>query len=294
MDVLRWFEAIYLAPLQTMSEQANDDMSFLQHLEVLRWHLVRSFLVILVFSILAFVFKSFVFDTIIFAPKNGDFPTFIFLCKVSAKLHVLLPALFAADSICIGQDLPTLQNISMAGQFTTHIMVSLIAGFIVAFPYVVYELWRFVSPGLKCGERKFAFGIVGATSFLFLSGVLFGYFIISPLSVNFFLTYSISESVQTIPTLSTYISTVTTVVLACGFVFQLPNLIYFLARGGIVNAKALKAFRRHALVAALVLSAVITPPDVFSQLLVSLPLLVLYEVSIFIARRVEKNREARP
>lgn len=278
-----------MALSQSMSEQSTDDMSFLQHLEVLRWHLVRSFFAILLFAVLAFIFKGFVFDSVIFAPKNADFPTFRFLCKASAQLSEWFPSLIAAHAICIGQDLPALQNISMAGQFTTHILVALIAGFILAFPYIIWEFWRFVRPGLKKSERKFAVGIVGTTSLLFMLGVLFGYYIISPLSVNFFLTYSISDSVQTIPTLRTYISTVTTVVLACGFVFQLPNLIYFLAKAGIVSARIMKAYRRHALVGALLLSAIITPPDVFSQLLVSLPLLILYELSIFIARRVEKK-----
>ncbi len=270
-----------------MEEQ--EEMSFLQHLEVLRWHLVRSIFAIMVGALVIFISKSFVFDNIIFAPKNEDFITFKFLCRASEWLANVLPFMFSEDSICIGRNLPKLQNIYMAGQFMTHILVSLVGGLIIAFPYLIWEVWRFISPGLKKSERRYATGIVVLTSFLFLCGVSFGYFVITPLSVNFFLSYSISESVSTIPTLSTYISTIVTVVLACGFVFQLPNLVYFLAKAGIVNARIMKAYRRHAFVGSLVLSAVITPPDVFSQILVTFPLVVLYELSIFIARRVEKR-----
>lgn len=278
--------------LRRIMEEQNE-MSFLQHLEVLRWHLMRSVFAILLGATSLFIAKTFVFDKIIFAPKNADFVTFRFLCEVSIKLSEWLPFIFSQDSICIGQNLPQLQNIHMAGQFMTHILVSLIGGIIIAFPYLVFEVWRFIKPGLKASERKYATGIVFFTSLLFLSGVSFGYFVITPLSVNFFLSYSISDSVATIPTLSTYISTVTTVVLACGFVFQLPNLVYFLAKAGVVSARVMKAYRKHSFVAALILSAVITPPDVFSQILVSFPLVILYELSIFIARRVEKAAQAK-
>lgn len=276
-----------------MAEE-EEEMSFLQHLEVLRWHLMRSIFAILLGSTVLFISKNFVFDNIIFAPKNADFITFQFLCSASEVLSSWFPFMFSADSICIGQNLPQLQNIQMAGQFTTHILVSLVGGLIIAFPYLIWEVWRFISPGLKKTERRYAVGIVVLTSLLFMTGVAFGYWVITPLSVNFFLSYSISDSVATIPTLGTYISTITTVVLACGFVFQLPNVIYFLTKAGIVNARALKAYRRHAFVGALILSAVITPPDVFSQILVCFPLVVLYELSIFIARRVEKKSEASP
>jgi len=271
--------------------EEEEEMSFLQHLEVLRWHLIRSIFAILVGAVTIFIAKSFVFDSIIFAPKNEDFITFRFLCWVSAHLANWLPFIFSSDTICIGRDLPQLQNIHMTGQFMTHILVSLVGGLIIAFPYLIWEVWRFIRPGLKKKEQRYAGGIVILTSLLFMTGVLFGYYVITPLSVNFFLSYSISSSVSTIPTLSTYISTVVTVVLACGFVFQLPNLVYFLAKAGIISAKAMRAYRKHAFVGALILSAVITPPDVFSQILVSLPLVVLYELSIFIARRIEKKAE---
>lgn len=270
----------------------NDQMSFLQHLEELRWHIIRSAIAIIVIAIAVFLNKSFVFDQVIFGPKNPDFITFRLLCELSNFLYDLMPQLVAsADVLCIGADFPELQNINMSGQFTTHVMVSLIGGLVVGFPYVFWEMWRFIKPGLRESERKNTRGIVFFTWMLFLSGVAFGYFVISPLSVNFFFGYSVSDQVQTIPTLSTYISTVVTITLACGFVFELPILVYFLTKAGLITPEFLKKYRKHSVVAALILSAIITPPDVFSQFLVTLPLMVLYEISIVISGMVIKKEE---
>jgi sec-independent protein translocase protein TatC len=272
-------------------QKEEAEMSFLDHLEALRWHLIRSLLSIVVFSVLAFLNKSFLFDTLIFGPKKADFITFRALCKASAKLADWLPFMFNKTTLCIGQNMPPLQNIEMAGQFLTHIMVSLVAGLVIAFPYVFYEIWSFVRPALYPGEKSYTRGSVFSTSLLFMLGVSFGYFIIAPLSVNFFLSYSVSPEVQNLPTLGTYISTITTVVLACGFVFQLPIVVYFFTKIGILSPALLRKLRRHAIIGALVLSAIITPPDVFSQLLVTLPIIVLYEISIFISARVVKSAE---
>jgi len=270
-------------------EEEEAAMSFLDHLEILRWHLIRSITAILLAAIGAFIFKGFVFDTLIFGPKKPDFITYRVLCKLSERLSELIPALFPSGAICIGQDLPELVNLTMAGQFSAHILTSLVAGIIFAFPYLVWEVWRFIKPGLRKQERRMARGFVLSASLLFFSGVLFGYYVISPLSINFFLNYQVSSEVLNNPTLSTYISLITSVLIACGAVFELPILIYFLTKAGIVTPQLLKAFRKHALVAALVLSAVITPPDVFSQILVSIPILILYEVSIWISRVVSKQ-----
>ena len=270
----------------------NDDMSFLEHLEALRWHLIRSSLAIVIMAMLAFFNKSILFDTIIFGPKRSDFWTFRKFCELSSWLNTVVPSLVPdPDALCVGQEIPKLQNIDMAGQFTSHIMVSLIAGFIIAFPYIVFEMWRFIKPGLHVTERKLASGLIFWISFLFITGVLFGYYIISPLSINFLATYSISGEVQTIPTLSTYISTVTMVVLAGGILFELPVLVYFLTKVGLITADFLKSYRKHFFVVALIVSAIITPPDVFSQLLVSFPLMILYEVSIVLSRRIERSDE---
>jgi sec-independent protein translocase protein TatC len=272
-----------------MSQQ--EEMSFLQHLEALRWHLVRSIVALIFFAIILFINKTFLFDTIIFGPKKADFFTFQVLCDLGEKLNYLLPSLFEEGVICIGQNLPGLQNISMSGQFMTHITVSLVGGLILSFPYFIWELWRFIKPALLTGEKQYTGGVVLSTSFLFATGVLFGYYVIAPLSVNFFLNYQVSPDIQNTPTLSAYISTVTTVVLACGIVFELPILVYFLTKVGILSPEFLKKYRKHSLVGALILSAIITPPDVFSQCLVAVPILFLYEVSILVSGIVIKNSE---
>lgn len=268
----------------------EEEMSFLQHLEVFRWHLIRSVIAILVVSVVVFLNKSFFFDVIIFGPKQDHFVTFRILCQLSESLYNLFPQLIKTkEAICIGQDMPELQNISMAGQFMTHIIVSVIGGIILSFPYVFWELWRFIEPALRQNEKKNARGVVFFTSSLFFLGVVFAYYIIVPLSVNFFINYNISSEVINLPTLSTYISTVTTIVLACGFVFELPIVVYFLTKVGLLSPSFMKKYRKHALVGALILSAIITPPDVFSQCLVAVPILFLYELSIMVSRVVQKK-----
>lgn len=274
-----------------MSEkQLNDgvteqgEMSFLEHLEVLRWHLVRSVSSIFIFAIAAFIAKGFIFDTLLLGPKSPNFWTYRMLCKLSERFGL-------SDLLCI-TDIPfELINISMAGQFTTHIIVSIIAGFIVSFPYIVFEIWRFIKPGLYEGERKYTTGMVFYTSVLFMLGVLFGYYIIAPLSVNFLGSYRVSELVVNQIDLNSYFSTIATLVLASGVVFELPILIYFLTKIGVVTPDSLRQYRKHAVVGILILAAVITPPDVSSQILVFFPLMFLYEVSILVSAFVLRNQE---
>ncbi len=260
------------------------EMSFLEHLEVLRWHLVRAVSSIFIFAIVAFIAKSFIFDTILLGPKSGDFWTYRMMCKASEKFGL-------SDLLCITEIPFELINISMAGQFTTHIMVSIIAGFIISFPYVVFEIWRFIKPGLYEGEQRHATGMVFYTSMLFILGVLFGYYIIAPLSVNFLGSYRVSELVVNQIDLNSYFSTIATLVLASGLVFELPVLIYFLTKIGVVTPASLRQYRRHAMVGVLILAAVITPPDVSSQVLVFFPLMFLYEVSIMVSAFVLRNEE---
>ncbi len=279
-----------MANEERIDEEA--EMSFLDHLEILRWHLVRSISAVMLAAIGSFIFKGFIFDVLIFGPKSPDFITYRALCAFSNKLSQWIPTLFPDGAICIGQDLPDLINLTMAGQFSAHILTSLVAGVIIAFPFILWEVWRFIGPGLKKQERNMARGFIAAASLLFFSGVLFGYYVICPLSINFFFNYQVSDTVLNSPTLSTYISLITSVVIACGAVFELPILVYFLTKVGLVTPKMLKAFRRHAFVSALILSAVITPPDVFSQILVSIPILILYELSIWISRIVTKREAA--
>lgn len=267
-----------------MANTKGDEMSFLQHLEVLRWHLVRSTLVILTFAIVCFFGKEIIFDVIIFGPKQPGFPTYLFFCELSRTLGI-------EDIFCLDKMPFEILNTKMAGQFATHIWVSLIAGLILAFPYVVYEIWRFIKPGLKSTERKYSTGVIFFASFLFLLGILFGYYLITPLSVQFLGTYSISTEVENLIDLNSYITMVTMITLSTGLVFELPIVVYFLAKIGILTPTWMRTYRRHAFVVTLILSAIITPPDLSSQILVSLPILVLYEISIKICARVVKNNQ---
>lgn len=258
------------------------EMSFLDHLEVLRWHLVRSAIAVLLFMTLAFVFKGFVFDKIILAPQSSDFLTYRLFCDLSHWLDL-------GDKLCFEEISFSLINIAMSGQFTTHILVSAIAGFILAFPYILIEVWRFISPGLKKSERRSAMALVFWGTVLFMSGVLFGYYIIAPLSVQFLGNYTVSSAVSNSISLNSYISTLTSIVIACAIVFQLPIIVYFLSKIGIITPELMKTYRRHSIVIVLILSAIITPPDITSQILVAIPLVFLYELSIFISRMVVRK-----
>lgn len=270
--------------METETKTPQDEMGFLDHLEVLRWHLVRSFTAIILFAILAFIFRDFIFDTVILAPKNPNFFTNEMLCKFGTFIDL--------KTLCINSKPFQIININMAGQFSTHIMVSLVAGFIIAFPYVFWELWSFIKPALHSGEKKHARGAVFFSSLLFVIGVLFGYYIIVPLSVHFLGGYNVSEQVLNQINLGSYISTVTSVVLAAGVIFELPIIIYFLSKAGLITPNFLRKYRKHSLVVILILSAVITPPDVFSQILVALPLVALYEIGISISKRITAKDES--
>ena len=266
-----------------MAKEVKAEMSFLEHLEVLRWHLVRSIASILIFAIIAFIFKSIVFDVIIIAPKTPEFPTNRFLCMLGQELNV--------QRLCINSRPFNLQTVKMAEQFSMHIIVSLIAGLIISFPYIFWEFWKFIKPAMYDKEKQTASGAVFYTSLLFMMGVAFGYYLIAPLSVHFLGNYRVSEEVISNPTLRSYVQTVSSVVLASGIVFELPILAYFLTKTGLITPSFMKKYRRHSLVLILALSALITPPDIFSQIMVSLPLILLYEVGIGISKRIVKERE---
>jgi sec-independent protein translocase protein TatC len=258
------------------------EMSFLDHLEELRWHLIRSVIAILVVAIAAFIAKSFVFDVVIFGPRNPEFATYRFFCWLGETTGI--------DIMCVTEMPFEILNISMAGQFTTHMWVSFVAGLIVAFPYIVFEFWRFISPGLHLQERKASRGMIWITSFLFITGVAFGYYVIAPFSVQFLTTYTVSPEVVNRIDLSSYISTVTSVALASGLIFELPVVVYFLSKAGILTPEIMRTYRKHAIVVILILSAIITPPDLTSQILVTLPVLLLYELSIGVSGRIERAR----
>lgn len=262
----------------------NQEMSFLDHLEELRWHLIRATIAVVIIGIVAFTAKDFIFDTVIFGPKKPDFPTYKFFCWISKTLGL-------DETFCTGELPFRVQSREMAGQFSAHIWTSIWAGFILGFPYILYEVWKFISPGLYDKERSHSRGFIFIASFLFFLGVSFGYYVIAPLSINFLATYTVSKEVFNDIDLASYISTVRTSVIACGLIFELPIVIYFLTKVGLVTPESLRKYRKISLVVILIISAVITPPDVTSQIIVAIPVLILYEVSIYISKRVIRNEE---
>ncbi|MCW5519156.1 twin-arginine translocase subunit TatC [Aureitalea sp. L0-47] len=264
-------------------------MSFLNHLEELRWHLIRATIAVVVMGTVAFILKDFIFDTLIFGPTKKDtFPTYKLLCKGAQFLGF-------EGTFCDTQFPFRIQSRTPAGQFSAHIWTSITAGFIVAFPYILYEFWRFVSPGLYRNERRSARGFIIVASLLFFTGVLFGYYVVTPLSINFLGTYQVSEAVFNDFDLSSYIGLVRACALASGLIFELPIIIYFLTSIGLVTPQFLRKYRKFALVIVLIISAIITPPDIASQVIVAIPVIVLYEVSIFISKAVirRQNKKAK-
>ncbi len=262
----------------------SDEMSFLDHLEELRWHLIRATIAIVLIGSLAFLMKDFIFDTVIFGPKKMNFPTYRFFCNIATFFGITSE--FCADKLPF-----TIQNRTMAGQFSAHIWTSIWAGFIVGFPYVLWELWRFISPGLRANEKKYSRGFILVASLLFFLGVLFGYYIVAPLSINFLGTYQVSKEVTNEIDISSFIANVRASVIACGIMFELPIIIFFLTKVGLVTPEILKKYRKIALVIVLILAAVITPPDVTSQIVVAIPVLILYQVSIYISKLVVKKEK---
>lgn len=261
----------------------GSEMSFLDHLEELRWHIIRITIAVIALGLIAFIFKGFIFDVIIFGPKNADFPTYKLFCKAAKAIG--LP-----DSFCF-EELPfKLQSRKMADQFSAHIWTSITAGIVIGFPYIIYEFWKFISPGLHDSERKTARGFIIVASLLFFTGVLFGYYVIAPLSINFLGTYTVSSHVLNEFDLGSYISVVRTSVLASGLIFELPIIIYFLTKIGLVTPEILRKYRKISIVLVLLLSAIITPPDVASQIIVAIPILVLYEISIYISAAVLRKQ----
>ena len=272
-------------------KKGHNEMSFLEHLETLRWLLVRVIIAVLIGASVVFVFKDWVFSEIIFGPLKQDFLTYDLLCRSTQKLSQWIPSVVEADAGCF--DKLELQVIApkMTTQFMTAILVSLIGGFIISFPFVIYQFWLFIRPALYNKEQKRAKGLVFWTTLLFSLGILFGYYLVAPLSINFLGNFKVSESVQNLPSLNSFMGILTSTTLASGVVFLLPILVYFLSKIGILTPEFMRKYRKHSFVVTLLLSAIITPPDVFSQILVAIPIVVLYEISIFISRYVTKRLE---
>jgi sec-independent protein translocase protein TatC len=263
---------------------ATGEMSFLDHLEALRWHIVRSAAVIFIAAIVLFLNKEFLFDSILLAPKNPSFPTYRALCKLSTYFDL-------GPELCVTKIDFALISTDLSSQFSTHMWAAFVGGLIIGFPYLAYELWKFIKPALKDQEKKYARGIVFYTSFLFLSGVFFGYYVITPMSVNFLGTYQVSAEVRNTITLDSFIGTVTTLTLITGLVFEMPVVIYFLTKIGIMSPSFMRKYRRHAIVLILIIAAIITPTsDATTLMLVAIPLWILYEISIFVSAYVTRKQ----
>jgi len=263
------------------------EMPFLQHLEELRWHLVRSAAVILAFAIAAFCFNDFIFDTVIFGPLRQDFFSYRVLCALGYKLG-------AGDAMCIKVLHNKLQTLGAAEQFFNHMWISFLCGLILGFPYLLWELWKFIKPALKNQEVGPVKIFVLIASILFLTGIFFGYFLLFPMSYNFLVNYQVSSSgiVQTQNTFDDYVSLISTMTLVSGAIFEMPVLVYFLSRMGILTPQFMRNYRRHAIVVILIVAAVITPsPDVTSQMIVAVPMYLLYECSIFVSASVLRKKQ---
>jgi sec-independent protein translocase protein TatC len=271
--------------IKDKGQSLEGEMSFFDHLEALRWHLIRAALAIVVFTIGAFVYYDWIYDHIIMAPSKPTFWTFRMMCDLGAFLH---------RDMCPNNPNIQLINTEMAGQFTLQIDSSLMIGLVLGIPYLLYELWRFIKPALHDKERKAASGFVFYASFLFLSGVMFGYYVITPISLNFLAGYTVSESIKNLFSIDSYISSVSTLTLATGLVFEMPILVYILANLGIATPKFMRETRRYAIVIILIIAAVVTPtPDMLTMTVVAIPLLLLYELSIGVASMVEKRKKKR-
>lgn len=266
-----------------MAEKELKEMSFLDHLEDLRWLLVRITIAILIASGLAYFIIDFIFDKVIFAPVKTDFVTYRMFCKLTHYLKT------SDGGMCVDKMPFIIQSTEMGGQFSIFIWTCITAGFIIGFPYILWEIWKFISPALYQKEKKNAFWFIFSASILFFLGVLFGYYLILPLSVNFFGGFNVSKVIQNEFNVDNYIGLVKTSVLSCGIMFELPVFIYFLTKFGLVTSASLRKYRRYAIVIVLIVAAILTPPDILSQIIVAIPMLILYEVSILIAYLVNKK-----
>jgi sec-independent protein translocase protein TatC len=260
------------------------EMSFFDHLETLRWHIIRSVIAIVVGATVCLFYIGDIYNDVILGPTNNKFITYRILCAIDKKFHL-------GNRFCMQQMVIHFQNMEVSGQFMLSLTSSFTIGFIIAIPYILWEFWRFVKPALKPAEVRYTRGVVFWTSLLFFTGVFFGYYLIAPYAMSFFANYKISSQFENIFTIQSYLSMITQLVIGLGCVFELPILVYFLSKVGILTPTFLKSYRKEAILVIVILAAFITPPDVTSQLIVSVPLYLLFELSITISARVLKQKQ---
>ena len=265
-------------------EDEKAEMSFIDHLEVLRGHLFRSALAIAVGAVVFIIYDDFIVKKVLMGPTHADFPTYKWLCNFGHAVGL-------GDKMCMKEIGLKMQSTSVSGQFSMYFTMIFVGGIILAFPYVFWEFWRFVKPALTKKELSKTRGVIFWVSLLFFLGVLFGYFVIAPYTVNFFATFQLDENIENIWTITSYIDTLVPLILGTGLAFQLPLVMFFLAKVGLMSPGFLRRNRKYAIVVILILSGIITPPDVISQIICTIPLLILYEISIMLTARVQKEKE---
>src|SRR5215207_1583945 len=284
------FAALYYMALGFFRRTKNEEkaeMSFIDHLEVLRGHLFRSVIAIALGAIIAGIWNKFIIKNILLGPTHSDFPTYGIICRIGKSLNM-------GNALCMEGISLRLQSTVVSGQFSMWFTVVLVSGLILAFPYVFYQFWNFIRPALTRKELQKTGGVIFWVSFLFFTGVLFGYVVVAPYALNFFYHFQLDELVENIWTINSYIDMMLPLVLGSGLAFQLPLVMYFLAKIGIVTAAYLRKMVKYAVVVIFIIAGIITPgPDVVSQLAVAMPLMLLYEISIFLARKVDKERARR-
>jgi sec-independent protein translocase protein TatC len=267
-------------------EEENSDgteMTFIEHLEALRWHLIRAISAIIFFMIFAWFSMGFIFNKIILGPSRTDFWTYRMMCKIGDAV--------GWEGLCVDKMNFSLMSREVSGQFMMALTSSAIIGLVVAFPYIFWEIWRFIKPGLKITEKKASRGAVFFVTLLFFLGTLFGYYVVAPFAINFLVNFQIDPSIENQFDIGSYIGVLTTLVLACGITFQLPVAIFVLTKVGVVTPSFLREYRKHAIVVLLIVAAVITPsPDMISQILVAIPLYILYEISILVSQKEYKRK----
>lgn len=264
------------------SDEDRAEMSFFQHLDVLRAHLFKSAVAVVLGAIVMAIYNSFFVKKILMGPTHPDFITYRFLCKASEKLKL-------GNRLCLNPVTIKMQSNTVAGQFGVYFNIILIGGFIIAFPYVFWQFWKFLRPALNNKELKNTRGVIFWVSVLFFLGVLFGYLVIAPYTVSFFAKFSLDDNIENFWTIASYFNTIVPLILGAGLAFQLPLVIYFLAKVDVVSAKYLRRVRKYAILIMLVVSGIITPPDMLSQIVCTIPLIILYEISILLCVNIEKK-----
>jgi len=269
---------------RSLNDESRGEMSFIEHLDVLRGHLFKSAVAVAVGAIIMAVYNSFIFQVILMGPTRANFPTYGLLCSASRHLGL-------GNKLCLNLTNVKMQSNTVAGQFGVYFNIIIIGGFILAFPYVFYQFWKFTKPALTTKELKNTRGVIFWVSLLFFTGVFFGYFVIAPYTINFFSKFSLDASIENLWTVASYFNTIVPLILGAGLAFQLPLVLYFLAKIGVVSAKYLRGIRKYAIVTMLVLAGIITPPDMLSQIVCTVPLMILYEIGIMLCVKVEKKQK---